>query len=96
MQKLRRPANQRRSTARPCLSPRRQPGPSAREIGLWRTFAGLVRHRLIEGHFVRRHHHDGATFARNRIQNDPILNEGGTMVVLPSPGGVQETVCTAL
>lgn len=33
---------------------------------------------------------------RDRIQRDPILSEGGTMMVLPSPGGVQETLCLRL
>ena len=33
---------------------------------------------------------------RRRIQRDPILSEGGTMVVLPSPGGAQETLCLKL
>lgn len=33
---------------------------------------------------------------RERIQNDPILSEGGTVTVLPSPGGMQETFCLRL
>lgn len=33
---------------------------------------------------------------RERIQKDPILSEGGTVVVLPSPGGMQETYCLRL
>lgn len=33
---------------------------------------------------------------RERIQRDPILSEGGTMVVLPSIGGMQETFCLRL
>lgn len=33
---------------------------------------------------------------RERIQRDPILAEGSTMVVLPSPGGPQETLCIKL
>lgn len=33
---------------------------------------------------------------RERIQRDPVLSEGGTMVVLPSPGGAQEMLCLRL
>lgn len=33
---------------------------------------------------------------RERIQNDPILSEGGTVTVLPSTGGMQETFCLRL
>lgn len=33
---------------------------------------------------------------RERIQNDPILREGGTVTVLPSAGGAQETFCLRL
>lgn len=33
---------------------------------------------------------------RERIQRDPILSQGGTMVVLPSVGGPQETLCLKL
>jgi hypothetical protein len=33
---------------------------------------------------------------RDRIQRDPILSEGGTMVALPSAGGIQETFCLRL
>lgn len=33
---------------------------------------------------------------RERIQNDPILSEGGTVMVFPSAGGTQETYCLRL
>lgn len=33
---------------------------------------------------------------RERIMRDPILSEGGTIMVLPSPGGPQETLCLRL
>jgi len=33
---------------------------------------------------------------RDRIQRDPILSEGGTMMALPSAGGMQETFCLRL
>lgn len=33
---------------------------------------------------------------RKRIQNDPILVEGGIVTILPSPGGPQETYCLRL
>lgn len=33
---------------------------------------------------------------RERIQNDPVLSEGGTVTVLPSAGGAQETLCLRL
>lgn len=33
---------------------------------------------------------------RERIQRDPVLSEGGTMAVLPSIGGMQETFCLRL
>jgi hypothetical protein len=33
---------------------------------------------------------------RERIQRDPILSEGSTMMGLPSPGGTQETLCLRL
>lgn len=33
---------------------------------------------------------------RERIQGDPILSEGGTVTVLPSAGGPQETFCLRL
>lgn len=33
---------------------------------------------------------------RERIQNDPILSEGGTVTVFPSAGGMQDTFCLRL
>lgn len=33
---------------------------------------------------------------RDRVQRDPILSEGATMVVFPSAGGMQETFCLRL
>jgi antirepressor protein len=33
---------------------------------------------------------------RDRIQRDQILNEGGVMMTLPSPGGMQESLCLRL
>lgn len=33
---------------------------------------------------------------RERIQNDPVLSEGGTVTVLPSTGGMQDTFCLRL
>lgn len=33
---------------------------------------------------------------RERIARDPILSEGATMMVFPSPGGAQETLCIRL
>ena len=33
---------------------------------------------------------------RERIQRDPILREGATMMVFPSPGGSQDTFCLKL
>lgn len=33
---------------------------------------------------------------RQRIQNDPILSEGGAVVAFPSAGGMQETFCLRL
>ena len=33
---------------------------------------------------------------RERIQNDPILSEGGTVTVFPSAGGAQSTFCLRL
>ena len=37
-----------------------------------------------------------AVMQRKRIKADPILNEGGIVVILPSPGGAQETFCLRL
>jgi hypothetical protein len=33
---------------------------------------------------------------RQRIQDDPILNQGSEVITLPSPGGAQESVCIRL
>jgi hypothetical protein len=33
---------------------------------------------------------------RKRIQDDPVFREGSRLIALPSPGGMQETVCLRL